>query len=439
MVDQKELPEWKLKYDQARGLLEKGDLDEARPLYLRVIQIRPEWIGARMGLLQTHLKGRDYISAKKIFGDISHIAVNRGYDHAQSVQDLSRAMDMIFDAELGVKKTEELQSLIRDCLEILEAKKAHVRIILYYQAALLHCQGKSDEAGKIFQIAAAIVGPELDKHSSGHRTMRDYHFIRQIEGKIPLPRVEEVRDFIATEDKSDHILFCGCDEGYFFTFAENILESIAFHKINAPIHFHIVNCNAERIYEFCKKQSARLGVNIHISLSEFSGHNKKTYYACERFFLLESIIQLHGKSVMLIDADSCFVGNPWSDLNKYDTNSILVKESGVPTSHLHLPWRIVNASFIRIPNNDFGLRFAKIQGEYIRALLDEDVDPESSWYIDQSAFYMVYSLLKDEFSDGFQNVGTKTSRFFRLPNHAIGDKDYFIQDMRRKRKAAKAH
>jgi tetratricopeptide (TPR) repeat protein len=187
------------------------------------------------------------------------------------------------------------------------------------------------------------------------------------------------------------VVFFACDDAYFIRFGKNLLLSLVEAADHISIHAHIINPNEETL-QWLDHYSGSHNSQLIVSYEELKDDklsNNKPYLASSRFIHLQDFKARHGKSYLVVDADSILnnAAALVSFLSKAKAPVLYYSERG-PI------WDTISAPFTYLPNTDISDKFVDHVSRYLAHMFFAE-NKKPFWYVDQLALLGAYLRFND--------------------------------------------
>jgi Flp pilus assembly protein TadD len=373
-----------------------GQDAQAAPHYDAAVRLAPgraeAWSGlgsARLALGDKLGAARAWIEAWRLDGGQNLRLANAVWQCLNEVE--ARAGESDYAGWIGVGNRLRLEG------DVYAAEAAYARALaldpnLPFAASRLGCLkaklGDVERAETWFALARA----HFDWVESGLRL--DAPFFDQI--KEEPERIAPLEGELAPTSKK-LVLLLGSDAAYFRRYAGPLLASIA-HKsgLDATVHFHIVNPEADTLALLSGFQTQLAGLDIRMSFERLdiagrSRNHVNTYYAAARFLRLPELLRHYAAPVLVMDIDAVFLADAAPLLDGADL--ALRRQQGLGVD----PWNEPQASLVYVSARPQGIEFALMLRRF---LLHFHRRGKLFGFFDQTAIYSALNA-KNVLPQGF--------------------------------------
>jgi hypothetical protein len=187
------------------------------------------------------------------------------------------------------------------------------------------------------------------------------------------------------------VFFLCCDGLYFERFAQAAVNACAQNSgVDFIVHIHLVNqlASTKAILSRIRDRLAldRLRVTEEtVDLTAFSDAERRTYYACRRFYALPELIRIYARPVLCADVDQLIMGS---------VDSLLAAMEGYDVGLLHDPLNAINlTSYFSATAAFFApTKAAFMFADKVRRYIDFFLTVQHSplWHLDQAALVVTY-------------------------------------------------
>ena len=397
-------------YELAKAFLKIGDFDKAVNNISKVIEIKNDWPGAYAIAGNIYLKINNHAEAVSNFSKAIKVWPKDEIDKIDSFyQDIC---NLLF-SELSGEKLFYFISNINSLMKIINPNSSSAKL---YEGIL--GQINADENYLSFRRLKHNDIVKLDRHASGALSIADidsYKYItnyHHAEKSYNLPKWSNIPSYI---------YLISCDNKYFLIFSDVLLNSFLRNERCGGLLVHVLNPSSLAIKKIESIDDPRIRF-----VTNDADYNKKSFYACSRFLMLPSVLECYNKPVIVVDIDSCFVGDCETEmgdlLKKYDF-SIKV---GMQKKLSHYCWRQYAAGFSVFQPSLMG----KLLARKIAALIDyfgrKYEYSDNIWYVDQSAISVVMRNEMNNPDASLGKLGSITSKVIIYPDASNGSKDEFV-------------
>lgn len=319
-----------------------------------------------------------------------------------SLQRLTEAFPTQFPASalhaLGIAKAQagRLNEAIQD-LERSVAMQPDDGISAYHLASCLAVQHRFVEADAIFSrdipvpcgdgklTSSRIVRLPLPGRPIGAGGSAEPPFERRI---LPSPASHALFD-----PAVELVYFVCCDARYFELFAEPLAKSIVCNGgMRCILHIHLVNPTDDAT-RAAAALGAKIGLGVAISteqtdLDRLSNDQRRTYYACARYFVLPDLLRAYDRPILVADIDQLVVR---------DLNTLMVRASTHDISMIRFPQAAFNllsyisASVLIVNRTEDAVAFCTAVRSYLSERMREG--SSTSWHLDQAALAVAHLAL----------------------------------------------
>ncbi|MCW2249481.1 hypothetical protein M2352_005164 [Azospirillum fermentarium] len=240
----------------------------------------------------------------------------------------------------------------------------------------------------------------------------------------------------AKKIEGEGIVLVSVDENYWNRFARQMVEDLLLKSHTFPIHACIMNASAstQSFLAEWAEQYPRFGYSVVETKNQkwISDVNKvafgKTYFACNRFMMMEDVFNIYGKPIIVLDGDQVPVG----DMDEF-IHMLLDRHNGDIAIHYGTrlgPGRemVCDLAVFR-PTPGTHLFFSLLK-RYMGYFLSQDY---ALWTLDQVAFYAVlFFLQKGGMAPRLSLIEQEKFPFHRYLFHPLDsmDKDAMIHAKR---------
>lgn len=273
------------------------------------------------------------------------------------------------------------------------ARDTHLRALaIYYVGVAKLAQNDPDAAWPCFQEFKAIVVPRhrefpLVANQAFNLIFRQACLIEPPESVAAIlgappteasPTVEFLGEW--RDGGAEPVFLCCCDQRYFRRFAAELSRSVAVHRPNAVLHFH-VSAPQEADIAWARELAAQhrsLFLNLTVERTPLFAH--PVYYACNRFLVLPVLLERYGRAVVTLDADSVLLDDLHEIIDAARGSDFACFNTG-----RNEPSSVFQATIMYFAASPGTRRFLDILGRLVLAKLA--MPPVLSWMLDQGALY----------------------------------------------------
>lgn len=285
-------------------------------------------------------------------------------------------------------------------IAVVFAKAPHLRAVaIYYVGVAKLAQNDPDAAWPCFQEFKAIVVPRhrefpLVADKAFNLIFRQACLIEPPEsvaaivGASPTalsPTVEFVGEW--QDNGAEPVFLCCCDRRYFRRFAAELCQSLAAHRPEAVLHFHI-SAPQEADLAWARELAAQhppLSLNVTVERTPLFAH--PVYYACNRFLVLPPLLERYGRAMVTLDADSVLL----DDLHEI-VDAARDADFGCFNTGRNEPSSVFQATIMYFAPTSGARHFLDILGRLVLAKLA--MPPVLAWMLDQAALYSAVHYAK---------------------------------------------
>ena len=280
------------------------------------------------------------------------------------------------------------------------AKDMHLRALtIYYAGVAKLAQNDPDAAWPCFQEFKAIVVPRhrefpLVADKAFNLIFRQACLIEPPESVAAIlaasaagvsPAIEPIGAW--RDSGAEPVFLCCCDRRYFRRFAAELGQSLAAHRPNAVLHFH-VSAPQEADLAWARALAAQhspLVLNLTVERTPLFPH--PVYYACNRFLVLPQLLERYGRAVVSLDADSTLLGDLHEIVDAARGSDFACFDTG-----RNEPASVFQATIMYFAASPGTRRLLDILGRLVLAKLA--MPPVLSWMLDQAALYSAVHYAK---------------------------------------------
>ncbi|HEY3919432.1 MAG TPA: hypothetical protein VGL83_16710 [Stellaceae bacterium] len=280
------------------------------------------------------------------------------------------------------------------------AGDAHLRALaIYYVGVAKLARHDDDAAWPCFQEFKAIVIPR-------HREfplVADEHFNLIFRQACMVEPPDSVAEILAAtkapatptvelvgewrESGAAPVFLCCCDRRYFRRFGAELCQSLADHRPNAVLHFHIAGPQ-EADLEFARRLALRCPLSVlNVTVERTPLFSHPVYYACNRFLVLPQLLERYRRPIMSLDADSILLGGLHEIVEAAQGFDFACFNTG-----RNEPSSVFQATILYFAATPGARRLLDILGCLVLAKLG--MPPVLSWMLDQGALYSAIHYAK---------------------------------------------
>jgi hypothetical protein len=192
-------------------------------------------------------------------------------------------------------------------------------VCLYYAGCALMMTGRRAEAFPLFQsfretLPHYMTHVDFLENTDLNVIFRQGRLIaggddlhRRLEAEAP----SAVVTFLSPPlSQMDGVLFAACNSGYFNAMGERFVEAMAgLRGAKQGIHVHVVGPD-DASRALMAELTRRHGAALAFSIEEPALVASVTYYSCARFFVMEEMLNFHGKDILCLDLDQTLTQPP---------------------------------------------------------------------------------------------------------------------------------